>query len=118
MNTHLMRIVMYNADINIKIKDKSALFVKQAFDKIERTLTSASFRNIFKSMTFDNGVEFSDIHGIENSSICKGKRTQLFFAHPYCFSERGSNENHNGIIRCFLSEGTDFALIPGKFRIG
>lgn len=34
MNTHLMRIVMYNADIIIKIKDKSALSVKQASDII------------------------------------------------------------------------------------
>ena len=50
-----------------------------------------NFKNIFKSITTDNGVEFLDQEGIENSHLNKGeKRTILYYAHPYSSWERGS----------------------------
>lgn len=98
-------------ELIIKIPDRSAKSVKRALDRIERQLGSRRFRQIFLSITFDNGSEFSDVSGLENSLLTKGKRTVLYFAHPYCSCERGTNENHNGIIRRFLPKGTDFACI-------
>jgi len=94
-----------------KIPDRTAASVKAEIDKIERLAGSGAFRNIFKSITFDNGSEFSDATGLENSVIAKQKRTAIYFAHPYCSCERGTNENANGIIRRFLPKGTDFAFI-------
>ncbi|MGI5910467.1 MAG: IS30 family transposase [Sphaerochaetaceae bacterium] len=101
-------------EIIIKLPDRTALSVKKAFDRIERRLGGRLFRRIFLSVTFDNGSEFSDVGGLEQSSQTKGRRTTLYFAHPYCSSERGTNENHNGIIRRFLPKGTDFAFVSAK----
>ncbi len=101
-------------EVIIKIPDRSAKSVKQAIDRIERQLGSRRFREIFLSITFDNGSEFSDVHGLERSVLAKAKRTELYFAHPFSSYERGTNENHNGIIRRFLPKGTDFALVKTK----
>ena len=59
-------------------------------------------------------MEFSGIPGLEGSTLCSLPRTQLFFAHPYCSSERGTNENHNGIIRRFIPKGGDIGLVSRK----
>ena len=77
-----------------------------ALDILERELGSGDFRRLFRSITFDNGPEFQDIDGIEESSVSRKRRTTIFFAHPYCASERGSNERHNGIIRRFIPKGS------------
>ena len=65
---------------------------------------------MFKSITPDNGVEFSNAVGLESSVLCNQPRTTLYFAHPYSSFERGTNENHNGIIRRFIPKGSDIGL--------
>jgi len=101
-------------ELILKIPDRTAKSVKKAFDRLERQFGSRLFRTIFLSITLDNGVEFSDVLGLENSILTQSKRTTLYFAHPFCSYERGTNENHNGIIRRFLPKGTDFACIKDK----
>ena len=61
------------------------------------------FKSIFKSVTLDNGSEFSDSAGIE-----KDGRTRVYYAHPYSSFERGTNENWNGIVRRFIPKGKSF----------
>lgn len=58
------------------------------------------FRELFISITADNGAEFSNAERLERSILCNIPipRTQLFFAHPYRSYDRGTNENHNGFI--------------------
>jgi IS30 family transposase len=72
-------------------------------DGLEKEFGSV-FKSVFRSITFDNGPEFADDEGMERSLLSvEGapdvKRTQVYFAHPYCSSERGSNENVNGVLR-------------------
>jgi len=90
-----------------EIPDRTAASVKSEIDKIERQMGASAFQKLFKSITADNGVEFSDATGLERSVLNKGQRTQIFFAHPYSSFERGTNENHNGIIRRFIPKGSD-----------
>ena len=97
-------------EIARKIPDRTAASVKKEIDKIERQIGALRFRELFNSITPDNGVEFSNAEGLENSILCNQPRTRLFFAHPYSSYERGTNENHNGIIRRFIPKGSDIGL--------
>lgn len=92
----------------ILMPDKTARSACRAIDRLER-FYGTRFKELFKSITCDNGCEFSDSSGIVKSCRCKGERTILFYAHPYCASERGSNENANRLIRRFLPKGTDLS---------
>ena len=94
-----------------KMKNKSEYCVIKELDKIERKLGSKKFKETFKTITCDNGCENLDYEGIESSVITKGKRTKVYYAHPYSAWERGSNENANKLIRRFIPKGSDI----GKF---
>ena len=89
-----------------KIPDQTANSVVKELNRLEHQFGSRKFRTMFKTITCDNGSEFMDSVGIERSSITKLKRTTVYYAHPYCASERGSNENANSIIRRFIPKGS------------
>ena len=55
--------------------------------------------NIFQSIIADNGSEFTNL-----ATVLNGK-TKVYYTHPYASSGRGTNENHNDIIRKFLAKG-------------
>ncbi len=97
-------------EITRKIPDRTAASVTKEIDKIERQMGALAFRELFISITPDNGTEFSNVEALERSILNKKARTQLFFAHPYSSYERGTNENHNGIIRRFIPKGSDIGL--------
>lgn len=59
-----------------------------------------------KSITFDNGTEFSMHKEIEEALDCK-----VYFADPYCSWQRGLNEHINGRIRHYLPKKKSFAHI-------
>jgi len=94
-----------------KIQSKSQYCIVKELDKIERKMGSKKFRETFKTITCDNGCENLDFEGIERSAITNGKRTTVYYAHPYSAWERGSNENANKLIRRFIPKGADI----GKF---
>lgn len=101
-------------EIIIKIKGKNTKYVVKALNKLERKYGKRFYRK-FKTITFDNGVEFKDYKSMEKSCLRKGKRTSIYYAHPYCSGERGSNENNNRLIRRFIPKGTIIDDIPVKF---
>ena len=105
---------MTREEIIIKIKGKNNEYVVKAINGLERKY-GKRFYNKFKTITFDNGVEFMDYKGMEQSCIRKGKRTQIYYAHPYCSGERGTNENNNRMIRRWIPKGVLIDNISTSF---
>lgn len=95
-------------EIIIRIKNGRAETVVEALDRLERIYGEA-FYTIFKTITVDNGSEFSDADGLERSARRDGKkRTTVYYCHAYSSCERGTNENINRMIRRQFPKGTDF----------
>ena len=87
-------------EIIFKLKGKTSEEVVNKFNKMKRFMKK-NYDKIFKSITTDNGTEFSDF-----LNIIKDTKTKIYFCHPYCSGEKGTNERHNGIIRYFIPKGT------------
>lgn len=96
-----------------KLKSASSKEVCAALKRLERK-TGANFYKIFKSITFDNGSEFSDYKNMEKATRRKSKRFDVYFAHPQAPQERGTNENNNKLIRRWLPKGVRFAEVSTK----
>lgn len=99
---------MTREEIVLKMKDKKASSTVHALNMLEKKYGSKNFREKFKTITCDNGVEFLDSKNIEKSRYTKGNRTVLYYCHPYSSWERGTNENINRMIRRFFPKGTNF----------
>ena len=104
---HLITLVerKYGVGFLFNAKSKEPEKIVAVFDKLEHQYGKA-FRAIFKSVTFDNGMEFSSCAEMEHNG-----RTNVYYAHPYSSFERGTNENWNGIVRRFLPKKTSFDSI-------
>ena len=63
-------------------------------------------KELFNTLTVDNGLEFS-----EHKGISKQLKGSVYFSHPFSPWERGLNENTNGLIRQFFPKGTDFSKV-------
>lgn len=92
-------------EIIIRMPDRTAASTVKAINELEKK-HGANFPEIFRTITVDNGVEFSDSKGIE-FSLSGARRTTLYYCHPYSSYERGTNENINKMIRRFIPKGTD-----------
>ena len=90
-----------------KLPNKKAASVVSALNLLEKEF-GKNFKEIFKTITCDNGLEFSDTEGIEKSILGNKNRTTVFYCHPYCSSERGTNENINRMIRSWFPKGKSF----------
>lgn len=99
-------------EIIMKMTDQCAASVVYCLNVLERKYGKL-FRKVFKSITVDNGSEFSDYRGLERSIFGRGrgKRTTIYYCHPYRSCERGSNERMNREIRRKIPKGTDIAKL-------
>lgn len=68
-----------------------------------------TFSDVIKTVTFDNGKEFSSHVDLTNSF-----GADIFFARPYHSWERGLNENTNGLVRQYFPKKTSFDKIDEK----
>jgi IS30 family transposase len=100
-------------EIIISMPNRKAESVVEAMDTMEKQF-GRIFGRIFKTITVDNGMEFSDVEGLERSILGPGKRTKMYFCHPFCSSERGSNECQNKMIRRKHPKGTDFGEVSAQ----
>ncbi len=91
----------------LRMPNKKTASVVHCLNVLERRYGKI-FRKVFKSITVDNGSEFSDVQGLEQSSY-RGKRVSLYYCHPYTSCERGTNERLNREVRRLLPKGTDFS---------
>ena len=87
-------------EIIFKLKCKTAEEVVNKFNQIKEFMKS-NYNKFFKSITTDNGTEFSRF-----LEIIKDTKTKIYFCHPYCSGEKGTNEKSNSIIRYFIPKGS------------
>lgn len=73
--------------------------------RVELSAMLEEIRPYLKSITADNGKEFSEHQHIADE-YC-----DFYFANPYSPWERGSNENLNGLIRQYIPKKSDFSII-------
>lgn len=101
---HLITLVERKTGMGLlfNVGDRKATRIVDVLDELEQKFGSL-FSSVFKSITFDNGVEFADCNKME-----KHQRTKIYYAHPYSSWERGTNENWNRIVRRFVPKGSSF----------
>ena len=83
-------------EIIFKLQFKTAEEGVKKFNQI-KSFMKINYNKVFKSLTTDNGSEFSNFLGIIADS-----KTQIYFCHPYCSGEKGTNEKNNSLIRYFI----------------
>lgn len=94
-----------------KMKDKTTNSVVRALNSIERDYGASLFRMLFRTITVDNGTEFSDVASIETNCAGTKARTKAYYCHPYSPWERGSNENANKLVRRHYPKGCNFGKV-------
>jgi IS30 family transposase len=82
-----------------RIPSKTADAASNEFKKIQ-SFFREGFSKVYKTITSDNGSEFSELHELESKNS-----TKVYFNLPYSSFERGTNERHNGLIRRFIPKG-------------
>lgn len=87
-------------EVIFKLQSKSAEEVVKKMNMLKSFLKK-HVNKIIKSLTTDNGSEFSDF-----LTIIENTKAKIYFCHPYCSGEKGTNERHNGMIRYFIPKGT------------
>lgn len=97
-------------ELIFRIKNRTVGSVIRCLNRLERKIGTPAFHEKFKTITCDNGMEFADWQSIERSCRTKGNRTTVYFCHPYCSSERATNENINRMIRRWIPKGDDIGL--------
>ena len=83
----------------IKVPGKTVVSVTSVMENLKEKY-GQYFSKIFRSITSDNGSEFSSLADVEKTTD-----TAIYFSNPYSSWERGTNERHNGLFRRFIPKG-------------
>lgn len=93
-----------------KMPNQKAASVIKEINKLEKEIGCKRFKQLFKSITTDNGSEFADYFNLEKSIYTKANRTKLYYCHAYCSSEKGTCERINREIRRLIPKGIDINI--------
>lgn len=105
----------YENLITLQERTTRMVFIEKIKTKDPMKLNSKVYQLIkrndlkVKSITVDNGIEFSKI-----GLLAKWLNCYIYFCEPYASYQRGSNEHVNGIIRRFWKKGTNFSELLDK----
>ena len=88
----------YRKSIWLKVRDHSAEAIDEALQMVCDDFGD-KYREVFKSITGDNGSEFANLSKLEVKGI------PVYFTHPYTSCEKGTNECHNRMLRRFIPKG-------------
>ena len=94
--------------IAIRIPGKDADSVLNAMQSLREEF-GVKFSQVFKTITVDNGSEFSAFSQVENWGCA------VYFAHPYTSWERPQNERHNGLFRAFVPKGMSIETFAAEY---
>lgn len=102
--SHLITLVERKTGIGLifNIYDKKSYRIVDVLSKLKDDYCEIA-SEIFKTITFDNGSEFSRSDEMEQAI-----GASIYYAHPYSAFEHGTNENWNGIVRRFIPKGSSF----------
>lgn len=92
-------------NLECKTSEEVNKAIKERFERLlEECPRIESVDKIARTLTFDNGKEFSG-----HEAITERLGTKCFFAKPYHSWERGLNEHTNGLLRQYYPKRTDFS---------
>ena len=100
-------------ELIFKLPNRKAATIRGVFDQMEKRMGKRAFQAKFQTITTDNGPEFLEYDRLIQS-IHGGERFKVYYCHSYSAWEKGSNENHNRMIRRFFPKGTDFTRVTKK----
>lgn len=78
------------------------------FDMLETMLGTDLFNSVFQVILTDNGHEFMNVEGMEQSVLEARKRTTVFYCEPNRSDQKGACENNHKHIRYVIPKGTNF----------
>lgn len=100
-----LHFVSLHMQLYFALEVHNSASVVEMLDRIEETLGKELFASCFPVILTDNGKEFSDINGMENS-IYGGTRTKIFFCEPNRSDQKSQCETNHKLLRRIIPKGT------------
>ena len=103
-----------SASLLTQVERKSRYLLVQSLPNRAAHTTAGALRQLFrnipralrKTLTLDNGAEFSSC-----PTLAVKLGLDVYYADPYAAWQRGANEQINGLLRRFFPKTTDFARV-------
>ena len=92
----------------IRLSGRTSNGVEEAMNFLEEQFGTERFREVFKTITVDNGPEFEHFSKFERLG------TKVYFTLPYSSWERPHNERHNSLRRDFMPKGTSIECFSAE----